>query len=120
MLAAAARSMASKRDAWGSWLSSRPADDRTVLWGSGSRAVGFLGAVPGSGRVSGVVDINPHRSGRYMPGFAHPILSPAALARRGCDTVVIMNPVYHDEIAGMLGGLGIRARVLTVDQPPDP
>ncbi len=41
---------------------------RTVLWGSGSKAVAFLTTVGLNGEVASVVDINPFRHGRYLAG----------------------------------------------------
>jgi SAM-dependent methyltransferase len=78
-----------------------------VIWGSGSKAVAFLGAVDPAGLVSRVVDINPHRQGHYMPGSGQPILSPADLVDDPPATVIIMNPVYRDEIAAELAQLGL-------------
>ena len=54
---------------------------RVVVWGSGSKGVAFLGALGGGDAVSHVVDINPHRQGRFMVGTGHPIVGPATLRR---------------------------------------
>src|SRR5690606_19198606 len=51
-------------DAWEARLDRWRADGRIVaLWGSGSKAVGFLTAVAGSAGVAAVVDINPAKQG---------------------------------------------------------
>lgn len=105
------------RTAWGEWFAS-DARRNVVLWGSGSRAVGFLGAVDVDGGVGGVVDINPHRHGRWMPGFDRPILAPDELPGVGPDAIVVMNPAYVSEIRAMLDELGVDVPLLRVDQPP--
>ena len=57
------------------------ASRRVALWGSGSKAVGFLTTIGDPGIVDCVVDINPARQGRYMPGCTMPIVEPAASQR---------------------------------------
>ena len=109
--------LARNRDRWADWFSS-DARGEVVLWGSGSRAVGFLGAVDVEGGVAGVVDINPRRRGRWMPGFEHPILSPEELREHPPDSVVIMNPAYATEIRRELDRVGVSPKVHVVDRPP--
>lgn len=92
---------------------------RTVLWGSGSRAVGFLGAVGlGEREVQAVVDINPRRQGLYQPGFGRPILAPAALVEEPPERVIVMNPLYVVEIGKSLEALGLHPEILPVNEPP--
>jgi hypothetical protein len=88
---------------------------RVVIWGSGSKGVAFLSALgEEAGRVSHAVDINPHRQGMHMIGSGHPIVAPEALAGIRPDTVVVMNRVYRDEVAAMLGQLGLAPRLLAL------
>ncbi|MCA1563790.1 MAG: hypothetical protein LC804_27275, partial [Acidobacteria bacterium] len=92
---------------------------KTALWGSGSRSVGFLGTLGLTEKhILGIVDINPRRHGMYMPGFASPILSPAALSEHSADVVIVMNPMYVTEIGNQLKGLGLEPEILAVNQPP--
>ncbi|OWJ64816.1 class I SAM-dependent methyltransferase [Inquilinus limosus] len=79
---------------------------RTVLWGSGSKAVAFLTTVGLNGEVASVVDINPFRHGRYLPATGHEIISPDELSTTPPDLVVVMNSVYRDEIRKMLQAQG--------------
>jgi SAM-dependent methyltransferase len=79
---------------------------RTVLWGSGSKAVAFLTTLGLNGEVASVVDINPFRHGRYLPVTGHEIISPDELSTAPPDLVVIMNSVYRDEIQKMLRAQG--------------
>jgi len=88
---------------------------RTVLWGSGSKAVAFLSTLRVSDEVACVVDINPHRQGRFLPGTGHRIVAPEFLRQCRPDCVVVMNPIYRREIEGELTRLGIRAELLTAD-----
>lgn len=105
------------RAAWSDWFATESARE-VVLWGSGSRSVGFLGAVEDGGSVTGVVDINPVRRGRWMPGFEHAILAPEDLRLERPRSIVIMNPAYEGEIRSELDRLGVVAEVHRVDRPP--
>lgn len=95
---------------------------RVALWGSGSKAVGFLTTIGDPGIVSCVVDINPARQGCYMPGCAAPIVAPETLAEDSTgivpDTVIVMNAIYRDEIAAQLSSMGLAPEILTSDAAP--
>lgn len=98
------------------WRQRVLAGGRVVIWGSGSKGVTFLHALGDAARaVTHVVDINPHRQGMFMVGSGHPIVAPQALCDLLPDTVVVMNAVYRDEVASALTGLGVKARLLTLD-----
>ncbi len=88
---------------------------RTVIWGSGSKAVSFLTALNINDQISFVVDINPYRQGYYMPGTGQAIVSPDFLAEYRPDTAIIMNSVYREEIGRELARLGMSPRLLTLD-----
>jgi hypothetical protein len=103
------------RSEWGERLERLTADGRRVaLWGSGSKAVAFLSALGGERVVDAVVDVNPHRHHRFMPGSGREILPPAALRDRRPDVVIAMNPVYREEIAADLRRLGVGAELLAL------
>jgi hypothetical protein len=78
-----------------------------VVWGAGSKAVGFLSALGLDQAVSAVVDVNPFKQNSFLPGSAHEVVSPAMLREIEPDLVVVMNPVYAGEISEMLTDLGM-------------
>jgi hypothetical protein len=78
-----------------------------VLWGSGSKAVGYLTTLGLKDEVAAVIDINPHKHGQYLAGTGHEIVSPDALVHLVPDVVVVMNPIYLDEIQGDLHRRGL-------------
>ena len=94
-------------DRWRGILRDGAARGPVALWGSGSKAVAFLGAVDPDKLVSSVVDINPYRQRHYMPGSGQPILAPGDLKANPPATVIIMNSVYREEITSELAGLGL-------------
>jgi hypothetical protein len=85
-----------------------------VLWGAGSKAVGFLSALGNDDAVGAVVDINPFKQGTFLPGSGHEIVSPESLVDLDPDLVIVMNPAYLEEIAGMVGGLDLHPLVVAL------
>jgi hypothetical protein len=67
--------------------------------------------VPGGGGVQQVVDVNPRKHGRYVPGTGQRVVAPDELSAAPPDLVVVMNPLYVDEVRSTLGRLGLDAEV---------
>ena len=61
-----------------------------------------------------MVDINPAKQGKFAAGTGHEIVGPDHLRNEPPDVVLVMNPVYLDEISESVRQMGIDARVLTV------
>lgn len=92
----------------------KAAGRKVVLWGSGSKAVSFLTTLGITDEVAFVADINPHRHGCYLPRSGHLIVSPQTVAREAPDVVIVMNPLYRDEVRADLGALGCHPTLLTL------
>lgn len=92
----------------------RAAGGRVAIWGAGSKGVTFLNLMGPDADLCVPVDINPQKHGLHVAGTGHRIAAPADLADQGISLVLVMNPVYAEEIAGMVGGLGIVADVVGV------
>ena len=87
---------------------------RTVLWGSGSKAVSFLTTFRIRDGIDYVVDINPYRQGAFMPGTGQEIVAPDFLMKYRPEIVIIMNSVYREEIGRDLTRMGLSPEVLTL------
>lgn len=88
---------------------------RTVLWGGGSKAVAFLTTLGlGDDEIRYVADINPHRQGTWLAGSGQRIVAPEFLPEYRPDAVLIMNPVYHEEICAQLARMGLAPQVLSL------
>jgi hypothetical protein len=87
---------------------------RVALWGSGSKATGFLTTIGSHDRIDCVVDINPDKHGRFVAGTGHEIVAPKSLQGRPIETLIIMNPVYTEEITAEVRGLGLNPRILAL------
>jgi len=85
---------------------------RIVLWGAGSKGVNFMNVLKISDEVECLIDLNPHKHGRYIPGTGHEIRSPQALTEHQPDAVIVMNPLYREEIGRDLLAMGIEAEIL--------
>ncbi len=87
---------------------------RIVIWGGSSKTVAFLTTLAIGPQVSNVVDINPFKQGKYLPGTGHLIIAPSQLKGRKPDVVIVMNPIYTSEIASELYSLGLSPEIATV------
>lgn len=85
-----------------------------AVWGAGSKCVSFLSTLECEYVVQTVVDINPHQQNRCLAGSGKRIVSPAALRERPPDVVLVMNPVYREEIARQLDAMGVQAELMCV------
>lgn len=93
--------------AWRKTLAEARAAGPVALWGGGAKGVTFAAVFdPEAALIDCIVDINPGKQDRFTPLTAHPVLSPQAAAGRGIATLVVMNPLYREEIAALCASLG--------------
>ena len=88
--------------------------ERAVIWGSGSKCVSFLSSIGVEEKVEYVVDINPYRQGRFLPGSGIEIIAPEFLKKYRPDAIIVMNPIYLEEISNTLKEMNVSAELLTV------
>jgi len=88
--------------------------ERVAIWGSGSKCVAFLSETGTADAVDAVVDINPHRQGRYLPSTGIVVSPPESLAADPPDLVVVMNAAYVGEISAQLARMGLAPEVEAV------
>ena len=105
-----------KSEEWSSRLHSFKEEGRkVVLWGGGSKGVAFLTTLRlGLDTIEYVVDINPFKTGCFMAGTGQEVVSPDFLNTYKPDIVIVMNPVYREEIRKDLLKRGLSPRLLTV------
>jgi 2-polyprenyl-3-methyl-5-hydroxy-6-metoxy-1,4-benzoquinol methylase len=90
----------------------RAKNQRVVVWGAGSKGITFLNALPTSKLIKFIVDINPRKLDRYIPGAGQKIVAPEFLKALQPDTVILMNPNYQDEIRIKLDRLSLSANII--------
>ncbi len=88
---------------------------KALLWGAGSKGITILNTLRescGERGVDYVVDINERKQGKYIAGTGQKIVAPAFLTDYRPDVVIVMNPVYLNEIEGMVASLGLTCEFL--------
>lgn len=73
-----------------------------AVWGAGAKAATFLNLLDPDGAIRYVVDVNPRKHGKHIPGTGQRIIEPADLTGGGIRTVIVMNPIYGEEITAAL------------------
>jgi SAM-dependent methyltransferase len=100
---------------WKSRMREIHADQRrAVIWGSGSKCVSFLTTLGIKDEIEYVVDVNPYRHGKFIPGAGKKIMPPGFLKEYKPDVTIVMNPVYCNEIRRMLADMGVATDVISV------
>lgn len=87
---------------------------RIVLWGGGSKGVAFLTTLNICNEIEVVVDINPYKNNTYIPGTGQKIVSPEFLRYYNPHYVIVMNPIYLQEIKTCIHQIGLRVKVVPV------
>lgn len=95
-------------------LEAAAAHGPVLLWGAGSKAVGYLTTLAADGLVRAVVDVNPRKQDRFLGGSGLPVIGPDGVRDLHPGTIVVMNPVYRDEIERDLASRDVRARVVAL------
>jgi SAM-dependent methyltransferase len=85
---------------------------RVIVWGSGSKCVAFLTTLGIKDEVAYIVDINPFRHGKFIPGAGKEIMSPQFLKECKPDLTIVMNQIYCQEIQKMILGMNVSTEVM--------
>ena len=85
-----------------------------AIWGSGSKCVSFLSALGVPDEAISVVDINPHRHGKFLAGSGKQVMAPDSLRTLRPDVVFAMNPIYSQEIQRDLDAMGVDTELIEV------
>jgi len=89
-------------------------EKRVVIWGAGSKGVSFLNTLGVTNQIEYVVDINPYKQGMFVAGTGQCIVAPDFLQDYQPHIVLVMNPVYRDEIAKSISDLGLSSDLIPV------
>jgi len=108
--------MNQKLAGWRQWARELQARGQLgVVWGAGSKGVMFLNLLhkESGGCLKFAVDQNPNKHGQYISGSGQQVVSPAELANLPVEQVVLMNPIYTQEVSERLRALRIDTELLT-------
>jgi SAM-dependent methyltransferase len=105
-----------KTASWRSWIQqAKENGQKIVLWGGGSKGVAFLTTLGiGLDQIEYVVDINPHKAGTFMAGTGQEIVQPDFLRQYKPDAVIVMNPIYCQEIQQNLAIMQLFPQVISI------
>jgi hypothetical protein len=88
-----------------------------AIWGAGAKGVRFAMMIDPEGTViDHVIDVNPRKQGKFLPGTGLPVLSPRQSAARAPATIIVMNPNYLEESVAMASDVGLRAEMMPLNQ----
>jgi SAM-dependent methyltransferase len=87
---------------------------KVVVWGGGSKSVGFLTNFADLEVIEYVVDINPHMENNFIPGIGKKYVQPKFLKDYKPDAVIIMNGIYKEEITKTLHEMDVYPEVFAL------
>jgi hypothetical protein len=90
----------------------RHAGKQVAIWGSGSKCVALISSLQLGDELQAIVDINPHKHGKFLAGSGREIVGPDALTTLRPDAVIIMNSIYTEEIRHELATRGLQPELL--------
>ena len=88
--------------------------EKVVVWGAGSKGATFLNINLRQNNIRYIVDVNPRKHGMYLSGSGQKIVPPEFLKDYQPDTIIIMNPIYVEEIKQMIRPLNLSSEIRPV------
>jgi SAM-dependent methyltransferase len=71
---------------------------KVALWGAGAKGVTLANLIdPDAQLLEALIDLNPNKHGKYIPGSGHPIINYLDVTDRKITQAILMNPNYHSE-----------------------
>ena len=102
---------------WHKHLKQLSSSEKIAVWGAGAKGVTFLNLVdPNNELIDCIVDLNPNKQGKYIPGTAHSIISFKELPKRGIHTAIVINPNYNHENQLLLEEAGIKVTFIDLEE----
>ena len=92
----------------------RASGRRLAIWGSGSKCVSLISSLKLGPELIAVIDINPHKHGKFLAGSGLEIVSPNALATLQPEVVLVMNSIYSEEIKHDLASRGLAPEIVAL------
>jgi len=93
---------------WCDKLSAMRGRGKVALWGAGAKGVTLANLVdPGCELLDCLIDMNPTKQGKFVPGTGHAICDPITAAARGIRAALVMNPNYLQENEEFVASAGL-------------
>ena len=86
---------------------------KAAVWGGGAKGVTFVNLVdPECKWIDSVIDLNPQKQGRYIPGTGHPIINYKEIVNREIKSAILMNPNYYEENMALLNKANLKVDLI--------
>jgi SAM-dependent methyltransferase len=92
----------------------RARGSRLAIWGSGSKCVSLISSLRLGPELVAIVDINPHKHGKFLAGSGLEIVSPDVLRSLRPEVVLVMNSIYGEEIRHDLAARSLHPEVIAL------
>ena len=86
-----------------------------AIWGAAAKGTTLVNTIdPEKRRIRFLIDINPAKQGRFVPGTGHQIVSPECLkeGNAGIAGIVNMNPNYLEENRALLAQMSLEIPIV--------
>ncbi|MCL0035062.1 class I SAM-dependent methyltransferase [Thermodesulfovibrionales bacterium] len=98
---------------WETKLNELRVKGKVTIWGAGAKGVTFANLLdPHCELIDCIVDLNPNKQGRFVPGTGHLIVFYQDLPKRNVATAILMNPNYRKENKSLLRKAGIKLNLI--------
>jgi SAM-dependent methyltransferase len=87
---------------------------KVVAWGAGAKGISFLNMLGVDDQIRQIVDINPRKRGHFIPCTGQEIVGPEDLSTIRPDIALVMNPMYSEEIRGIIQQAGLSMELINV------
>jgi SAM-dependent methyltransferase len=87
---------------------------RALPWGAGELGIGFLNTMDIRQSMPYIVDINPARIGKYLPGTGQRVVAPEFIVEYEPEVVIVTNPIYEVEIREQIRAYGVDPEILVL------
>jgi SAM-dependent methyltransferase len=87
---------------------------RAIVWGAGSKGVTLLNRLGVRDQVEYVVDVNPRKQDRFIPGTGQRVVAPGFLREYQPHLILLPNPIYAEEVQQQVRSLGVTAKLICV------
>jgi len=102
-----------KVSSWRSFIAkSSMKEKKPVVWGAGSKGVTFLNTLDLQNQIDYIIDINPHKHGKYVAGTGQQVMPPEFLQTYNPDSVIVVNPIYLDEIKRIVKEMNVNCEFI--------
>ncbi len=101
------------REKWKERINELTAQGKVALWGAGAKGVTFSNIIdPKNILIDSVIDLNPKKCGKYIPGTGHEIINYKDIPQRGIKTIILMNPNYFNEISDLVKKSKLNVKII--------